>query len=53
MCDSGEETICIWREINSFDSFLQIENSANEGWILMTEAIVFLTCPGTGFDVIE
>jgi hypothetical protein len=53
MSDGGEETICIGREINSFDTGFQVENGADERGVLMTEPVMFLTCPGTSFDVIE
>ena len=53
MSDGGEETVCIGREIDAFDAGFQVEHCADEGGVLMTESVMFLTCPGTGFDIVE
>jgi len=47
------ETYSIRREIDTSRSRLQVEHCADEGRILMRETIVFLSGPGTGFDVID
>jgi hypothetical protein len=51
--DGGEETVCVRGEINSLYSCFHIEYRANEGRVLVTETVVFLTGPGTCLDVIE
>jgi len=48
-----EETIGIGREIDAFNARFQVENSADERGVLMTESVMFLTRPGTCFDIIE
>src|SRR5271165_818842 len=53
MSDCGKKTIRIRRKIYSFDSRFQIQNRTDKRGILMTEPVMFLTSPSTGFDVIK
>jgi hypothetical protein len=53
MSDCGEKTIRIGREINTFNTLLQIQDSANESGILMTETIMFLPRPSARLDIIQ
>jgi hypothetical protein len=48
-----EKTICVRGKIHPFNPRLQIEDRSDEGRVLVTEAIMFLTCPCTCFDIIE
>lgn len=53
MSNSREEAIGIRRKVDPFDSGLQVQHRTNERGILVTESIVFLTCPRTRFDIIK
>jgi hypothetical protein len=53
MSNRGQEAICIRRKIHSFNSGFQVKHSSDKRWVLMTESVVFLTCPCACFDVIE
>jgi hypothetical protein len=49
----GQECVGVWRQVYSGSVRLQVENCANERGILMTEAIVLLSGPGTGLDIVD
>jgi hypothetical protein len=53
MSNSREEAIGIRGKVDSFDSGFHIQQRTNERGILMTESVVFLTCPSARFDVIK
>jgi hypothetical protein len=51
--DSGEECVCVGWEVDSGSVSLEIEDGADEGWVLMGETVVLLAGPGTGFDIVD
>jgi hypothetical protein len=53
MSNSREEAIGIRGKVNTFDSGFQVQHRTNERGVLMTESVVFLTCPRTRFDIIK
>lgn len=53
MAESAEEGIGVWREVHSGSIRFKIQDCADEGWVLMGKAVMFLTCPSRGLDVIN
>jgi hypothetical protein len=53
MVNSGQEGVGVWWQIHAGSIGLQLQHRADERWILMGEAIVFLACPGARFDVVD
>lgn len=53
MGKGGEEGVCVRREVDAGGVRFEVEDGANEGGILMREAVVLLTGPGACFDVID
>lgn len=50
---NGRETaVCVGREVDAGCGGLEVEDCANEGRVLVGVAVVFLSCPGTGFEVV-
>lgn len=50
---SGEECVGVWRQINASSVRLQVEDSADERWVLVGKAIVLLPRPGAGLDIVD
>lgn len=48
-----QERVGVGWEVHSRGGGFQLQDCADEGWVLVGEAIVFLTGPGTGFDVVD
>lgn len=53
MCDGAERAIGIRREVNPRSARLDVQHGTNETRILVREPIVFLSCPGRSFNVIQ
>lgn len=53
MVNGAEKGVGIRWKVYSSGGRLEVQHSTNERWILMREAIVFLTSPSTSFDVID
>lgn len=49
----GEEGICVGREVDAAGGRFEVEDGADEGGVLVGEAVVLLTGPGAGFDVVD
>ena len=50
---SGEKRVGIWRQINASSIWLQVEDGADEGWVLVGKPIVLLSGPGTGLNIVD
>jgi len=53
MVHCGQESVCIRRQVDPSGGGLELEHGADEGWVLVGEAIVLLAGPGAGFDVVD
>jgi hypothetical protein len=53
MVQGGQECVGVWRQVHSGSVRLQVEDCANERGVLMAEAIVLLSGPGTGLDIVD
>lgn len=53
MCNCRQEAVGVRRQIHSCELRLEIENGANEGRVLVREAVVFLPCPCRRLDIVE
>lgn len=53
MGEGREEGICIWGKVDAGGGGFEIEDGADEGRILVGEAIVFLAGPRACFDVVD
>ena len=49
----AEEAVGVGREVDAGGFGLEVEHGADEGGVLMREAVVFLTRPGRGLDVVD
>lgn len=49
----AQEAVCIRRQVNTSESGLEVQDGADERWVLMGEAIVFLTSPSRSLDIVE
>ena len=48
-----QEAVGVRREVDAGESRLEVEHSADEGGVLVREAVVLLPCPRRGLDVVE
>lgn len=48
-----QEGVCVGWEVDSCGGGFQLQDGADEGWILVGETVVLLTGPGAGFDVVD
>lgn len=53
MSHSGKEAIGVGGEVYPGDGGLQIEHSANKGGVLVGKAVVLLSGPSAGFNVVD
>lgn len=53
MGEGGEEGVCVWGKVDAGGVGFEVQDGADEGGILMGEAVVFLSGPGTCFDVVD
>lgn len=53
MVNSSQECVCVRRQVNASCCWLQLQYRADERWVLVGEAIMFLACPSTCFDVVD
>ncbi len=53
MSYGGKESVCVRGKIDAGCIRFEVENGADEGGVLVGEAIVFLSGPGTGFQIID
>lgn len=51
--DGGEEGVGVGGEVDAGGLRLEVEHGADEGRVLVGEAVVLLSRPGAGFDVVE
>lgn len=52
MSDGRETTIYVGWEVDAGCRGPEVENCTDEGGVLVGVAVVFLSCPGTGFEVV-
>lgn len=53
MSRGGKEGVCVRGKVNAGCIWFEIEYGADEGGVLVGEAVVFLSGPGAGFEVID
>lgn len=53
MGEGGEEGVRVGRQVDASGGGFEVENSADKGGVLVREAVVLLTGPGAGFDVVD
>ena len=53
MSKGGQKGVCVGRKVDASGGGLEVQDGANEGRILMRETVVFLSSPGTSFDVVD
>ena len=53
MGEGREEGVGVWGQVDTCRAGFEVENGANKGRILVREPIVFLTCPGACFEVVD
>ena len=53
MGQGREKAVSVWWEVHSRSVWLKVQYCSDEGGVLVTEAIVFLSGPSRGFDVVE
>ena len=44
---------CVWREVYAGRTGLEIEDGSDEGRVLVGEAVVLLSSPRAGFNVVD
>lgn len=53
MSRGGKEGVSVGGKINAGCIRFEIEDGADEGGVLVGKAVVFLSSPGTGFNVVD
>ena len=53
MSHRAEEAVGIRRQVDTRKLGLEIEDSADEGWVLVRETVMLLTGPGRRLNIIE
>lgn len=53
MSKRGQKGVCVGRKVDASGGGLEVQDGADEGRVLMGETVVFLSSPGTGFDVVD
>lgn len=52
MCNGRETAVCVRRKVDAGCGGLEVEDGADEGGVLVGVAVVLLSYPGAGFEVV-